>query len=583
MTLVRSKAERPDGTPVAGVRVAASLTPKATWLADGTAQIITVAETTTSATGAWALNLIPQSELEMPDSAYRIQVGGWTFYVQVPVSGPVELRNILVDPATLDPVSPPLPGLYLTQTEADTRYVTHSELGQPDGVAPLGADGKVPADNLPPASAAGGGVTSYNDLTDKPTIPDSPDDIGAQPAGNYATADALAAELATKQPVGDYATNQALTDGLATKQAAGDYATNTALTSGLATKADARKFLKTWRAAYGNRWYAKCNVVCLGASETEGFNGPTDFYQSWTPMLAKRLQQPAGGVGFIHPVPNFTATWWPCTVTGTNGPSPGYEFGPNHQAWYLSTGGVATYTVKGTSVDVMYIATPAANGGVMSVSIDGGAATNINTGTATANTDGTMQRFSLGASGTHTVKISYVSGSAVYLDGLIVYDGDESKGVTVHRVGANGWSTSQYIAGTTNNYAKAVAALKPHLIVITQGVNDLKQNRTVAQFKTDLNTMITQLRAAITGPQPDIVLHAMYTPSGMESTWPPYVAAMKDLAASLGAGVGFLDESQRMPGGADTTLAMTSDGTHPTAKGASTMADSMTTYLLNDT
>jgi hypothetical protein len=44
-------------------------------------------------------------------------------------------------------------------------------------------------------------------------------DVGAQPAGDYATNTALTTGLAGKQPTGDYATNTALTTGLAGKQA----------------------------------------------------------------------------------------------------------------------------------------------------------------------------------------------------------------------------------------------------------------------------------------------------------------------------------------------------------------------------
>lgn len=58
-----------------------------------------------------------------------------------------------------------------------------------------------------------------------------------QDAGDYATTAALTAGLATKQPTGSYATTQQLTDGLATKQAVGSYATTQNLSDGLATKA----------------------------------------------------------------------------------------------------------------------------------------------------------------------------------------------------------------------------------------------------------------------------------------------------------------------------------------------------------
>jgi GDSL-like Lipase/Acylhydrolase family len=55
---------------------------------------------------------------------------------------------------------------------------------------------------------------NYNDLTNKPTIPNSPDDIGAQPAGDYLTAEDLPAPPTLvslgAQPAGDYLTEEDL-------------------------------------------------------------------------------------------------------------------------------------------------------------------------------------------------------------------------------------------------------------------------------------------------------------------------------------------------------------------------------------
>lgn len=83
-------------------------------------------------------------------------------------------------------------------------------------------------------------TTRVTALEARPVI-DSPDDIGAQPAGSYATNTALTAGLDTKadtahtHTIGNVTGLQAALDG---KQATGDYATNTALTAGLATKAN---------------------------------------------------------------------------------------------------------------------------------------------------------------------------------------------------------------------------------------------------------------------------------------------------------------------------------------------------------
>lgn len=94
-----------------------------------------------------------------------------------------------------------------------------------------------------PANPAGTDLSALEQrvtaVEDRPIV-DSPDDIGAQPAGDYATSATLAAGLAGKasavhgHAIGDTAGLQAALDG---KQPAGDYATHTELNSGLAARA----------------------------------------------------------------------------------------------------------------------------------------------------------------------------------------------------------------------------------------------------------------------------------------------------------------------------------------------------------
>jgi len=78
------------------------------------------------------------------------------------------------------------------------------------------ADTAVQPGSLAPVATSG----TYTDLTSKPTIPAAPADIGAQPAG-------------------DYATNTDLTSGLSSKVNSSTY------TSGLATKQDAATLAAT--------------------------------------------------------------------------------------------------------------------------------------------------------------------------------------------------------------------------------------------------------------------------------------------------------------------------------------------------
>lgn len=341
--------------------------------------------------------------------------------------------------------------------------------------------------------------------------------------------------------------------------------------------------LQTFRSAYANRHYAKCNVIFMGASEAEGYNGPTNFYQSVVPQLNAQLQADRpGGVGFIYPQPFITPvpSWWPCQLTGASGGNNGFffEFGPNHLCFFIDGTATLTYTVIGTDVDVIYGRGPAT--GTIGVSIDGGAVTNISTFNA-GTIVGVRQRFSLGASGTHTVTITHVSGSAGFIEGLDVFDGDTTTGTVVHRVGGTGFSTFEWQNFASPHWwAQSMAAFSPHLVIISQGANDMAEGRTTAQFKTDLQTVITRIRDAVSGVDPDFVLHAIYAPTGTDATWPNYVQAMREVA-DADTKVSFFDQSAYMPSGTDNTLALTTDGSHPTAKGAAFMAENLAAFLLD--
>ena len=92
---------------------------------------------------------------------------------------------------------------------------------------------------------------SYNDLSDKPVIPEGAVvDSELTPDGtNAVQGKVIYQALQGKQPVGDYATTEELEQGLAGKQDAGDYATTDALNTGLLTKQDVNKIVQAVRSA----------------------------------------------------------------------------------------------------------------------------------------------------------------------------------------------------------------------------------------------------------------------------------------------------------------------------------------------
>ncbi|MFD9706220.1 hypothetical protein [Lentzea sp. NPDC059081] len=146
----------PGQTGVPRRRCTVTLAGAGLWLTAKTGEIIDAVIAESDETGLVSFTVTPQSEIAGPDSYYVLRVAGTTvaraFVAPVSVA-PVKLVDCLVDPVTLDPTDPDLPSLYLARAER----------GAVNGLAPLGADGKVPAANLPEAS--GGSTPDATTLT----------------------------------------------------------------------------------------------------------------------------------------------------------------------------------------------------------------------------------------------------------------------------------------------------------------------------------------------------------------------------------------------------------------------------------
>lgn len=139
MTTVYGYARDPEsGAPTPGRLVTATVWPSV----DGS---VSSDSTISDASGRWELLLAPTAGT---GTGYRVRVWRWgSVYIDVPDSaGEVLADDIEVDPGSLEP-APSDPTLYLTR----------GELGQPLGPASLGANGKVPAAQLP-ASSGGTGI-----------------------------------------------------------------------------------------------------------------------------------------------------------------------------------------------------------------------------------------------------------------------------------------------------------------------------------------------------------------------------------------------------------------------------------------
>ena len=102
-----------------------------------------------------------------------------------------------------------------------------------------------------------------------------------------------------------------------------------------------------------------------------------------------------------------------------------------------------------------------------------------------------------------TLEIEIVSGSST-LFGLDVRR--STSGVRFHKLGATGSRAEQWATVNAAAWQTGLAALAPNLVVIMHGTNDQGSSRTPSAYRTDIDTIITRVRAA--APAADILLVA---------------------------------------------------------------------------
>jgi lysophospholipase L1-like esterase len=303
-----------------------------------------------------------------------------------------------------------------------------------------------------------------------------------------------------------------------------------------------------WLSALANRNVARASVALIGDSIPEG-QGATTMAQRMPNALATALRQrflgtAVGGYGFIPPKLNTTTVAQPAVIAGAPAPAYSGGFGPGLCDYIISPGtGSITWTVTGTSVDVMYAQGGAA--GVIGVSIDGGAVQQLNTQNAVF-ASGVTHRYALGAAGVHTVALTNATGVGnVFIAGIIVYNGDENAGIMVHDCSRFGEQVHQYVTLQSQaNQQGWMNGLAPDLAIVDLGGDDYSAQLSVANTKADLTTLIQRIQGL--AKVPSILLLVNYDPFNLAGIpWSAYMPMYYQLAVQFGCAI--LDMSKRIP------------------------------------
>jgi lysophospholipase L1-like esterase len=356
-------------------------------------------------------------------------------------------------------------------------------------------------------------------------------------------------------------------------------------------------------AGLAGRLSARCNIVCLGDSITEGQGAESPpssgFENRWLARLRDMLRSryptqglTGGGRGFIGVA--GTGEWsfaWPATASPSLGT--GTWAGPKAKFLQLAaTGQSITFNLVGDAADIMWTQVPF--GGTFSWAVDGGPAKNVSANGGSI-VDGKLTHVALGARGSHKLVLSWVSGQS-NIDGVVEYDGDNSSGIQVHDAGHYGAQASTWISalngGSAGGSAAAIAALAPAAVIITLGVNDQYLAVDPATFQSRLQTIITDLKARLARPYPTFLLNMLpprYNQSGFKYPWSQYIAGAENIAATDTSGPGgtsvvaVMDftAAPSMPG-ADTDVYgfwQQGDLVHPSDKGHQRIADCLAEFL----
>lgn len=370
----------------------------------------------------------------------------------------------------------------------------------------------------------------------------------------------------------------------------------------LSTAEATRKALMPFWAALANRAAGPLNIVAAGDSTEEGSGiGVTaaDRALAWPNRLGDLLRQrfPTVGEAAVQaanfaPIntPNTVPTGW--TKAGTWTAAANY--GPNANAARAQVAGnTLTYVIPAgtTAVDVIALGGGSISG--WTFTIDGGAASATQLAGGSIR-DGTVIRIAINPAAARTLVITTV-GTNNYIHGLLLYAGNESKGIRVYNTGKHGSRAENWALGGSYNHilanqtavllagVQSTIGLNPDLLILGWGINDYSAGVTPASYRAALENIIATRRLMLPTKQLPVLLLGKYTPNiaGAGVAWGEYRTARAALAAAdpLVAVLELEDFMPAVVSAQAVTLGLYSDTLHPTAKGHQMIADRVAAFI----
>lgn len=377
--------------------------------------------------------------------------------------------------------------------------------------------------------------------------------------------------------------------------------------------------LRHFRAAWANRYLKPVNVICLGDSITQGY-WATDASKRWFEVFLYRLCQNAGQTPPVGYVPldtsgltSYTNRDW--TKPAGNTQREHFE-GPTLTAVALdatSPGptGTANYTFP-TPVDRIWVYGTSYTSFVqgLSIQID---ATTAWSGTFVGASDKGSVCWDSGplVRGTHKVTCTATGGLfPTIVEGCIGFDGngpnvataqglitdanaDTGQGLRIWNFSHNGYTTTSWTTTGSRPWTDCFNTVRPDLVCVLLGCNDDFTSMSLATYRTNIYSLISQINAAnaaLTPAEnpPSFVFIGMYGTGADHNQIPPYNEVTKSICAELGlayvdwyALAGFVGQATSDIYGLTSALDSPTDRKHPSDIGHQLLGDNLAAIVTN--
>lgn len=322
------------------------------------------------------------------------------------------------------------------------------------------------------------------------------------------------------------------------------------------------------------------DIVVVGDSITEGL-GASSWRKRWVSVFCDQLRrayQPdgiPGGAGYFNGWNQGQFADWPLDPSA---PIPNTDFGLGRQSLIMTGSNSAIFETAGpvsTGFDI--IVTKSSGGGganAIQYVVDQGDVVVVSTDDAIVARGGYRIPVRGLARTEHSLVIAAAGGST-YFEGVVFYDGDETRGIRVWESGQSGYRAADYVA-PHNLWAQSLIEIAPALVVLAVGSNDYASGRTPAQLKADVASIRTDVIATL-DYTPSFALVA-YSDRGVGG-WPDFRRAYREAAQELGMALVDLSDDFGPWANDDRDGLMSADKHHPADAGAFVIGSKVTRAL----